>query len=214
MYALLDSESVTGAFRFTIRPLETTIIDTEMTLIARVATDKLGIGAHGGELPLQRPRSPAPGRLARGGLRSHRPSDPLRQGRVAVAAGVQPRHPADLGLFRRQPARLRTAAALAQLRRLLRRRRPMGAAADALDRADRRLGRRRRAAARDSGCRRRPTPTSSPSGAPRRALRPAQASRSPIVSSGAGRRRRSRRWPFARRAAPARPAAGRASPSK
>ncbi len=44
MYALLDSESVTGAFRFTIRPLEATIIDTEMTLIARVATDKLGIG--------------------------------------------------------------------------------------------------------------------------------------------------------------------------
>jgi glucans biosynthesis protein len=44
MHALLDSESVTGAFRFTIRPLETTIIDTEMTLIARVATDKLGIG--------------------------------------------------------------------------------------------------------------------------------------------------------------------------
>jgi periplasmic glucans biosynthesis protein len=45
MYALLDSESVTGSFRFTIRPLETTIIDTEMTLVARVATDKLGIGA-------------------------------------------------------------------------------------------------------------------------------------------------------------------------
>ncbi len=45
MHALLDSQSVTGAFRFTIRPLETTIIDTEMTLIARVATDKLGIGA-------------------------------------------------------------------------------------------------------------------------------------------------------------------------
>ena len=45
VHALLDSQSVTGAFRFTIRPLETTIIDTEMTLIARVATDKLGIGA-------------------------------------------------------------------------------------------------------------------------------------------------------------------------
>jgi len=45
MYALLDSESVTGSFRFTIRPLEATIIDTEMTLIGRVATDKLGIGA-------------------------------------------------------------------------------------------------------------------------------------------------------------------------
>jgi periplasmic glucans biosynthesis protein len=45
MHALLDSASVTGAFRFTIRPLETTIIDTEMTLIARVAVDKIGIGA-------------------------------------------------------------------------------------------------------------------------------------------------------------------------
>ena len=45
MHALLDSESMTGAFRFTIRPSETTIIDTEMTLIARVAIDKLGIGA-------------------------------------------------------------------------------------------------------------------------------------------------------------------------
>ena len=48
MHALLDSQSVTGAFRFTIRSLETTIIDTEMTLIARVATDKLGIGAMAG----------------------------------------------------------------------------------------------------------------------------------------------------------------------
>jgi glucans biosynthesis protein len=45
MYALLDSASVTGAFRFTIRALETTIIDTEMTLIGRAATDKLGVGA-------------------------------------------------------------------------------------------------------------------------------------------------------------------------
>ena len=45
IYALLDSESVTGAFQFTIRPLETTIIDTEMTLIARAQADKLGIGA-------------------------------------------------------------------------------------------------------------------------------------------------------------------------
>ena len=40
-----NSASVTGAFRFTMRPLETTIIDTEMTLIARVAVDKLGFGA-------------------------------------------------------------------------------------------------------------------------------------------------------------------------
>jgi glucans biosynthesis protein len=45
LHALLDSPSVTGAFRFTLRPLEATIIDTEATLIARAAVDKLGFGA-------------------------------------------------------------------------------------------------------------------------------------------------------------------------
>jgi periplasmic glucans biosynthesis protein len=45
IHALLDSPSVTGAFRFTLRPSEITIIDTEMTLIARIAVDKLGFGA-------------------------------------------------------------------------------------------------------------------------------------------------------------------------
>jgi len=45
IHALLDSTSVTGAFRFTIRASDTTIIDTEMTLIARLAVDKLGFGA-------------------------------------------------------------------------------------------------------------------------------------------------------------------------
>jgi periplasmic glucans biosynthesis protein len=45
IHALLDSASVTGAFRFTLHPLETTIIDTEMTLISRAAVDKLGFGA-------------------------------------------------------------------------------------------------------------------------------------------------------------------------
>jgi periplasmic glucans biosynthesis protein len=45
IHALLNSPSVTGAFRFTLRPADTTIIDTEMTLIARAAVDKLGFGA-------------------------------------------------------------------------------------------------------------------------------------------------------------------------
>ena len=45
LHALLNSASVTGAFRFTLRPLDATIIDTEMTLIARAAVDKLGFGA-------------------------------------------------------------------------------------------------------------------------------------------------------------------------
>ncbi len=35
---------MTGAFHFTLRPGEATIIDTELTLVARVAVDHLGLG--------------------------------------------------------------------------------------------------------------------------------------------------------------------------
>ena len=35
IHALLDSESVTGAYRFTLRPGDVTIIDTEVTLFPR-----------------------------------------------------------------------------------------------------------------------------------------------------------------------------------
>ena len=45
IHALLDSPSLTGAFHFTLRPGEATIIDTELTLAARVAVDHLGLGA-------------------------------------------------------------------------------------------------------------------------------------------------------------------------
>lgn len=45
IHALLDSESVTGAYRFTLRAGEATIIDTEMTLVPRVGIDRFGIGA-------------------------------------------------------------------------------------------------------------------------------------------------------------------------
>jgi len=48
IHALLDSESVTGAYRFTLRASEATIIDTEMTLFPRVAIDRFGIGAMAG----------------------------------------------------------------------------------------------------------------------------------------------------------------------
>ena len=43
IHALLDSASLTGAFHFTLRPGEATIIDTELTLVARVAVDHLGL---------------------------------------------------------------------------------------------------------------------------------------------------------------------------
>ena len=43
VHALIGSESVTGAYRFTLRPGEATIIDTECTLFARAAVDNLGL---------------------------------------------------------------------------------------------------------------------------------------------------------------------------
>jgi periplasmic glucans biosynthesis protein len=43
MHALIDSESVTGAYHFTLRPGEATIIDTECALFARAAVDNLGL---------------------------------------------------------------------------------------------------------------------------------------------------------------------------
>jgi glucans biosynthesis protein len=44
IHALLDSASVTGAFRFTLRPGDATIIDTELTIVARAPIDHVGFG--------------------------------------------------------------------------------------------------------------------------------------------------------------------------
>ncbi|MGP0060705.1 MAG: glucan biosynthesis protein [Beijerinckiaceae bacterium] len=43
IHALIDSESVTGAYRFTLHTGEASIIDTECTLFARAAVDNLGL---------------------------------------------------------------------------------------------------------------------------------------------------------------------------
>ena len=43
VHALLDSESAVGVYRISIRPAEATIIDTELTLLPRVAIDTIGI---------------------------------------------------------------------------------------------------------------------------------------------------------------------------
>ena len=45
IHALLDSQSVAGAYRFTLRPGDITIMDTECTLFARAALDNFGLGA-------------------------------------------------------------------------------------------------------------------------------------------------------------------------
>lgn len=44
IHALLDTESTTGAYRFTLRAGEMTIIDTEMTLFPRTAVENYGVG--------------------------------------------------------------------------------------------------------------------------------------------------------------------------
>ena len=44
VHALIDSESMTGAYRFTLRPGDATIVDTECTLFARAAVDNYGLG--------------------------------------------------------------------------------------------------------------------------------------------------------------------------
>ena len=48
IHALLDSVSLTGAFRFTLRPGEATIIDTELTVFTRAAVDHIGLGTMSG----------------------------------------------------------------------------------------------------------------------------------------------------------------------
>lgn len=48
IHAFIDSESMTGAYRFTLRPGDATIIDTECTLFARAKVDNLGIATMSG----------------------------------------------------------------------------------------------------------------------------------------------------------------------
>jgi glucans biosynthesis protein len=48
IHALLDSASLAGGFRFTLRTGEATIIDTELTLFARAQVDHLGLGSMAG----------------------------------------------------------------------------------------------------------------------------------------------------------------------
>jgi glucans biosynthesis protein len=45
VHAVADSESATAAFRFTIRPNDVTIVDTEATIFARAQIDNIGFGA-------------------------------------------------------------------------------------------------------------------------------------------------------------------------
>jgi glucans biosynthesis protein len=73
-HALLDSESVCGAYRFTIRPRDETIIDVESTIFARNVLDHVGYGGIAGMFLL--------------GAASHRIDDDVRP-EVHDANGLQ-----------------------------------------------------------------------------------------------------------------------------
>ena len=48
IHALIESESVTAAVRYTVRPGDMTIVDVEVTMFTRVAIDHVGWGGHAG----------------------------------------------------------------------------------------------------------------------------------------------------------------------
>ena len=73
-HALLDSESASGAYRFTIRPRDETIIDVESTIFARNVLDHVGYGGIAGMFLL--------------GAASHRIDDDVRP-EVHDANGLQ-----------------------------------------------------------------------------------------------------------------------------
>ncbi len=73
IHALLDSENLTGVYRFTLRADDAVIIDTEATLFTRAAVDNVGLAAMAGTYitgPLDRRRSDdlRPGVYDTGGL--------------------------------------------------------------------------------------------------------------------------------------------------
>ena len=126
IHALLDFASLTGAYRFTLHAGDATIIDTELTLFARVAVDHLGLGAMAGMYLF-------------GGL-DHRHGDDVRQGvydvtglQISTGAGewiwrpVANRETLQISAFSRpESARFRLAAAQPQFRFVRRRRGALG----------------------------------------------------------------------------------------
>ena len=117
--------------------------------MARVAVDHLGLGAMTatylfGALDHRHADDVRPAVYDVGGI-----ADSHRRRRMAVAPDRQSRHFADFRVRRHESARLRLSPARPRLRRLLRRRRPLGIAPLAVDRADRRLGRGRSDSARN-----------------------------------------------------------------
>jgi glucans biosynthesis protein len=168
IYALLDSPSAAGAYKFVIAPGPETRVDIEMQIFPRTEIKKLGVGpmtsmflrGENGDGPIDDYRPE--------GARLGRAPDRGAQRRVAVAAARESARAERLVVLDRRAARLRTAPARPQPRPLPGLRGAPGPAAEHLDRAEGRLGGRPRRAGRDPRPPRTPTTTSWPIGCPMR----------------------------------------------
>ena len=116
VYALLDSPSIAGAYRFAITPGDTTAMDVDAALYPRKEIERLGIAPLHQHVPDRRERPPRRQRLAARDPRLRRPVDVQRQRRMDLAPAEQPGASALQRLCRRRPARLRAAAARPRLR--------------------------------------------------------------------------------------------------
>ena len=154
VHALLDSESAAAAYRFTIRPGDTTVFDVEMAIYPRVDLD------HAGLAPMTSMFFFGPN--DRKDVEDFRPSVHDSDG-LAIFNGRgeelwrplhNPSGSASLFVCRSQPAGLRPDAASEGFCRLPGPGIEFRAPAEPVGGADRRLGRRRGEAARDSNQRR------------------------------------------------------------
>ncbi len=100
IHAFIDSESMTGAYRFTLHPGDATIIDTECTLFARAKVDNLGIATMSATVISDAidHRRPDDTRLTIADIDGLQMLTRAR--RMALARGLEPRDLANLDLRR------------------------------------------------------------------------------------------------------------------
>ena len=113
VHALLQSPSVVGAYSFTARPGEETVVDVVATLYPRVELTAFGI-APLTSMFLFDGSNDALRRLPQRRARFRRAADRQRPRRANVAAAGESAHAAGVGVPRRQPERIRLAAAQAR----------------------------------------------------------------------------------------------------
>ena len=115
VYAALESESCTGAYRFVIRPGAETEIDVTARLFFRNAVDQIGIAPLTSMFLFSEKNRAVLRRLSPQRPRQRRPCDLSRRWRSHLAPAEQPAAPVGIVFRRNQPARVRSDAARPQL---------------------------------------------------------------------------------------------------